>query len=100
MRPPFFHSASFFSSPSVTGYSWIQRGIFTLAAAASIISSSNAEPKARDYPPVKLRAYGTISGTFIPDTIDGKPVSTLRIVCEDESKAKLVQAKYLSDLQT
>jgi Beta-galactosidase trimerisation domain len=48
---------------------------------------------------VTLRGYGTLSGTFTSDTIDGLPVSTLRIACEDEPKAQLVQAKFLSDLQ-
>jgi len=58
-----------------------------------------SEVPASDFPPVKLRGYGTLSGTFTPGLVAGKPVSMLKIVCEDESKAKLVLAKYLSDLQ-
>lgn len=47
-----------------------------------------------DFPPAKLRGYGTISATFRKQA-DG---SVLSIQCEDEGKAKLLQAKYLSDL--
>src|ERR1700761_7905699 len=55
--------------------------------------------EAKDSPPIKLRGYGTLAGTYTPSTIDGKPVSILKITCDDDAKAKLVQAKYLSDLQ-
>jgi hypothetical protein len=46
-------------------------------------------------PPVKLRGYGTLSGTW--QTMDHG--SYLQISCDDEEKAKIVHAKYLSDLQ-
>ena len=49
------------------------------------------------FPPVKLRAYGTVSGERM--TIPGSPQSSiLRITCESVPKAQLVLAKYLSDL--
>jgi len=49
------------------------------------------------FPPVKLRAYGTVSGerTLIPGSSQS---SVLTIRCESEPKAQLLLAKYLSDL--
>jgi hypothetical protein len=50
-----------------------------------------------NFPPVKLRAYGTLSGARL--TIPGQPqASILRITAESAPKAQLVLAKYLSDL--
>lgn len=49
------------------------------------------------FPAVKLRAYGTLSAErkFVP----GQPLSSaLVITCESEPKARLVLAKYMSDL--
>lgn len=50
----------------------------------------------RTFPPVKLRGYGTVEGLLkvAPD----RQSSILEITCEDEGKARLLQAKYLSDL--
>ncbi|MBE3069380.1 MAG: hypothetical protein IMZ66_04000, partial [Planctomycetes bacterium] len=48
---------------------------------------------------MKLRGYGTVAGTFTAAEIDGQAAGALRIVCENQEKAKLVHAKYLSDLQ-
>jgi hypothetical protein len=45
----------------------------------------------------KLRAYGTVSGTSWRGADGG---TLLQINCESEDKAKLAQAKYLSDLDT
>ena len=45
--------------------------------------------------PVKLRGYGEVSGEW--KAVDGG--STLKVRCESEAKAKLFQAKYVSDLQ-
>lgn len=53
-----------------------------------------AQNATRHYPPVKLRAYGTLSGEL---QSDGK-TSSLVITAENVEKAKLVLAKYLSDL--
>jgi hypothetical protein len=50
-----------------------------------------------EFPPIKLRGYGTLSGEI--QTTANRQASFLRITCEDEAKAKLVLAKYLSDLQ-
>ena len=56
-------------------------------------------PAPPSYPPVKLRGYGVVAGTFTATKIDGQSAGTLRIDCQDPEKAKLVLAKYLSDLQ-
>ena len=49
----------------------------------------------QSFPPVALRGYGTVSGE---DWSAGEGRSILQISCEDEAHAKLLQAKYLSDL--
>ena len=46
-------------------------------------------------PPVPLRGYGTLSGTW--QTLPHG--SFLQVACESEDKAKIVHAKYISDLQ-
>jgi hypothetical protein len=46
-------------------------------------------------PPVKLRGYGELSGKW--QTFDHG--SLLQIACESEDKARIAQAKYISDLQ-
>ena len=46
------------------------------------------------FPPAKLRGYGTISGSFA----SGDTASLLAIHCENEAQARVLQAKYLSDL--
>jgi len=48
------------------------------------------------YPPVKLRGYGTLSGSF---TKINSRQSRLKIDCDSAEKAKLVQAKFVSDMQ-
>ncbi|AHF94263.1 hypothetical protein OPIT5_09695 [Opitutaceae bacterium TAV5] len=54
--------------------------------------------KDAEYPPVALRGYGTVSGTAW-SAIAPFSGSVLEISCEDESKAALLHAKYLSDLR-
>jgi len=79
----------------------IRRSIPLVLSGGLLIASTNAvlaEPT--DFSPVKLRGYGTLGGTLTPVAIDGAQASTLKIVCDDAGKAKLVQAKFLSDLQT
>ncbi|MDR1303895.1 MAG: hypothetical protein LBK76_01605 [Verrucomicrobiales bacterium] len=49
------------------------------------------------FAPKKLRAYGTVSGTSWRGADGG---TLLQINCESEEKAKLTQAKYLSDLDS
>ena len=66
--------------------------LFVAALVAGFVHAADAVI----YPPIKLRGYGTLSGTFTP-YVTGE--SVLEIACEDEAKAKLVHAKYLSDLQ-
>jgi hypothetical protein len=47
------------------------------------------------FPAKKLRGYGTVSGK---EDVDGSGGSLLRIECQDAEHARLLQAKYLSDL--
>jgi hypothetical protein len=49
----------------------------------------------RDFPQTKLRGYGALSGKAWTDAGGG---SLLQINCQDAEHARLVQAKYLSDL--
>lgn len=49
-------------------------------------------------PPVALRGYGTLSATFQPQTASSGPASVLHITCDNDVKAALLHAKYLSDL--
>jgi hypothetical protein len=49
----------------------------------------------KDFPQTKLRGYGSLSGKDWTDATGG---SLLQIECQDVEHARLVQAKYLSDL--
>ena len=49
----------------------------------------------KDFSTKKLRGYGPVSGKFWIDTTGG---SLLQISCQDAEHARLLQAKYLSDL--
>ena len=64
----------------------------------SIVKAQTAAPATVKSPeiiaPVDLRGYGEVSGKVSRT----KNVSTLEITCESEAKARLLQAKYLSDL--
>jgi hypothetical protein len=73
--------------------------LFAILLLGSGCATAADSSEARQSPPIKLRGYGTLSGAYTPSVIDGKAVSILKITCDDESKARLVQAKYLSDLQ-
>ena len=64
--------------------------------AAADPSKANTFQKARVFPEIALRGYGKVSGRFLET--QAKDASLLELVCEDEAKAKLTQAKYLSDL--
>ena len=49
-------------------------------------------------PSVKLRGYGAVAGEFSATRLPGGGGSLLQIHCEDVAKARLLHAKYLSDL--
>jgi len=51
--------------------------------------------KQEDFPPVHLRGYGTVSGSLLAGS---EQASLLTIQCESHAAARVVQAKYLSDL--
>ena len=50
----------------------------------------------KDFPPIKLRGYGQLAGKYWITQNGG---SLLEIDCQDIDHARLVQAKYLSDLE-
>ena len=65
------------------------------AVAGAAPASFLPDPASETFSPIDLRGYGTLSGLAWK-----KPTGTvLEIDCESNDKAKLVQAKYLSDLQ-
>ena len=66
-----------------------------VSAAATTDANVIATPPAQVFPPVTLRGYGELSGAAWNDASG----SVLQINCQNPDKAKLVQAKYLSDLQ-
>ena len=76
----------------LAGYCFVL-GVGRLDAAPPPAPPSAANPR------VRLRGYGVVAGTFTATEIDGQSAGVLRIVCENPEKAKLVHAKYLSDLQ-
>ena len=81
-----------------------------LAAAAGLLSALSsldllitqadgaaaAPATAVTLPPLTLRGYGTISGTF--RSLHAGQSSLTHVTCDSPQKAHLVQAKYLSDL--
>jgi hypothetical protein len=64
--------------------------ILSLGQTSGKVESANA----KIFPATTLRGYGRVSGSFH----EAPGGSVLAITCEDEAKAKLLQAKYLSDL--
>src|ERR1700678_2335330 len=69
-------------------------GLFFLFAFVSVRGDSTV-----DYPTKDLRGFGAVSGSQSDTTIDTLPCSVLTITCENDDKAKLVLAKFLSDEQ-
>lgn len=63
------------------------------------LTASSGFAETTEYPPLKLRGYGTLAGTLTSVDLDGQPASILKITCADDTKAQLLQAKYLSDLR-
>jgi hypothetical protein len=54
------------------------------------------EATTKNFPATRLRGYGTLSGKYSENGTGG---SVLKIDCQDAEHARLVQAKYLSDLE-
>jgi hypothetical protein len=65
--------------------------------ADDVVSTDKAAGLAlkKTFSTAKLRGYGTLSANYWTDTAGG---SLLKIECQDAEHARLVQAKYLSDL--
>ena len=68
-------------------------------AGGSLCAASPPTPHSTVFPPVKLRGYGTVAGTFTAMEIHGQSAGVLRIECQDQEKARLLLSKYLSDVQ-
>ena len=62
-------------------------------------ASSPTMPQSVQFPTIRLRGYGALGGTCLTTETDGQRASALRITCQDREQAKLVLAKYLSDLE-
>jgi hypothetical protein len=85
------------SIPRFIGLLFLVASLFGGYAAVSGFDATGAvESKA--WPPVQLRGYGTVSGDYARWNLPGGGASILHIGCESSDKAKLVHAKYLSDL--
>ncbi len=67
------------------------------AAGTAIEGGSLRLVPKESFPPLKLRGYGTVSGSLLTSG-EAKPASVLAIHCESAAKAGIVQAKFLSDL--
>jgi hypothetical protein len=80
-------------------YSFRSRNILPIICSLIAICSLAQAVPTQDFPPIKLRGYGTLSGQVTTNSANGQSTSVLKITCDDETKAKLVLAKYLSDLQ-
>ena len=78
------------------------RAALALSVVAAAVTWSYAQSpnipltKGQQFPPIKLRGYGEISGQ---NWTLGNGLSLLEITAPSEEKARLVQAKFLSDLQ-
>lgn len=65
-------------------------------AGAPFALSTESLAEKQKLPDIDLRGYGKVSGVFFTNEQGG---SVLQINCQDEDKARLVQAKFLSDQQ-
>jgi len=68
---------------------------FKMNALLSVHGNSKTLELKQTLPEVALRGYGKVSGKYW----NGKNGSVLEVDCESDEKAKLTQAKYLSDLK-
>lgn len=73
--------------------------VLTLGQLPSAASGADETPTTRDLAPLRLRGYGELAAKFTsaPSARDGT-VSWLAISCENEAKAGIVHAKFVSDL--
>ncbi|MDR3708241.1 MAG: hypothetical protein P4L33_08065 [Capsulimonadaceae bacterium] len=76
-------------------------GAVSVACAGALASPFSADVKATEsavFPSVMLRGYGRLSGESWQAAAPSGSASLLRIHCADAGAAKLVAAKYLSDI--
>ena len=70
-----------------------------LLAPSTLPYAAGQTPSTRDLPPMRLRGFGELSAKITSGkTARDEAVSWLAISCEDETKAGIVHAKYVSDL--
>ena len=75
---------------------WIsEREVCGADSTAEISGKAAGLTLQKNFPAIKLRGYGELAGKL---WVDGAGGSMLRISCQDAEHARLVQAKYLSDL--
>ena len=82
------------------------RSVFLLVLAVGLCAGRAAEVafdsagalEVKQWPSVPLRGYGKVSGNYARWELPAGSASMLRIGCESADKAKIVHAKYLSDL--
>ena len=72
----------------------VKSRLLFLIAGLALASSTTISLSAQTWEPVRLRGYGEVNATR-KDTAHG---SVLTVRCENETNARLLQAKYLSDL--
>ncbi len=94
-----------FAFPGYVAAAGIMCGLLGCAPGGALLeapakaTAGLTEARRVSLPGMPLRGYGELAGDFVLyDTQSGAKCSLLAIQCENEEKAKIVHAKYLSDL--
>jgi hypothetical protein len=100
MRPPHIRQMPYSARKSILLSTAIALSLFATVhsrgdGALAVNSHATGLKAEHDFPASKLRGYGTLSGKAWTDGAGG---SLVEISCQDVEHARLVQAKYLSDL--
>jgi hypothetical protein len=83
--------------PPAKSLTWFFSSCLIVASFFHGSASGATQDGPDNFPPIKLRAYGTLSGSRYVDPANPQS-SILRITAESTPKAQLVLAKFLSDL--
>ena len=71
----------------------------TPASSVTFVPTDSLAPiETRVFTPVALRGYGTVSGTLSRFSSRDQKISSLQIACASPDKAKILHAKFISDL--
>lgn len=81
------------TAPAQTGDAPRSAGQLQIVPASDLGAGEREE-----FAPIALRGYGTVSGTQTRFSVNGGRAASLQIVCESPEKAKLLHAKFISDL--